>query len=71
MKYVLLLLILFLIYLLVETRMDDRYQEGYKAGLKSALKTNPPSEDLELTCAGLWFGNQAKKYHNKENRSAR
>ena len=71
MKIAIVSLILVLLYTLVQFRIDDRYEEGYKAGVKSALKTNPPSEDLELTCAGLWFGNQAKKYYEKENRIAR
>ena len=29
---------------------------GSKESLKIALSTNPPSEELELTCAGLWIG---------------
>lgn len=71
MKYILMILILIVLYFLVQTRMDAMYQEGYKAGVKSALKTNPPSEDLEVVCAGLWLGDQAKKYYEKENRRAR
>ena len=42
--------------------------EGHSTALKTALKTNPPSEELEMVCAGLWFGNQAKKYYWKENK---
>lgn len=36
--------------------------EGFKYGVHSALKTNPPSVELEMTCAGLWIGEQNKKY---------
>ena len=43
------------------------YQDGYTTAQKQALKTNPPSEELELTCAGLWIGDQAKKQWRKEN----
>lgn len=40
---------------------------GSKESLKIALSTNPPSEELELTCAGLWIGEQNRKYWEKEN----
>lgn len=43
------------------------YQEGYSTAIKSAYKTNPPSEQLEMTCAGLWVGEQNKKAWRKEN----
>ena len=46
---------------------DDRYALGYQDGKKAALSTNPVSEDLELTCAGLWLGEQAKKRWRREN----
>ena len=45
--------------------------DGYKDGFNTALKTNPPSEELEMVCAGLWVGEQNKKYFEKERRSAR
>lgn len=32
--------------------------EAYELGRKDALKTNPVSTELELTCAGLWMGQQ-------------
>ena len=41
------------------------YQDGYKTAQKQALKTNPPSEELEMVCAGLWVGEQNKKYKDK------
>ena len=39
--------------------------EGRSMALKEALRTNPPSEELEMVCAGLWIGEQNKKYWNK------
>ena len=45
--------------------------EGHIIAKKEALKTNPPSEELEIACAGLWIGEQNKKYFEKENRRAR
>ena len=35
--------------------------EGRSIGAKEALKTNPVSEELEITCAALWVGDQNKK----------
>jgi hypothetical protein len=65
MKVALVLTILALIYSMVQNRFDDKYQAGYAAGLKEALKTNPPSEELEMVCAGLWVGEQNRRYFNK------
>lgn len=45
--------------------------EGRKEVTKAALRTNPPSEELEIACAALWFGDQQKKYYEKEHRRAR
>lgn len=42
---------------------------GRQQALKTALSTNPVSEELELVCAGLWVGEQNKKYWEKENGS--
>lgn len=38
---------------------------GIKQGRKEALRTNPVSEELEMVCAGLWVGEQNKKYMEK------
>ena len=65
MKAALVLTILGLIYFMVQDRFDDKYQAGYAAGLKQALKTNPPSNELEMVCAGLWVGEQNRKYFEK------
>jgi hypothetical protein len=48
-------------WLLVDHRIDTAHAEGFKVGMNYALKTNPPSEQLELVCAGLWVGEQNKK----------
>lgn len=61
MKYILIILIFLLLYVGIQNRYDDKYQAGYKAGLKEALKTNPPSDELEMVCAGLWVGEQNRK----------
>ena len=39
---------------------------GTKQGMKNALRTNPPSDELEMVCAGLWVGEQNKKYMEKD-----
>lgn len=38
---------------------------GIKQGKRDALRTNPVSEELEMICAGLWVGEQNKKYKDK------
>lgn len=60
MKYVLAFCTIATIVLLVMHRMEQRYQEGVAHGVKTALHL-PPSEALEVTCASLWIGEQAKK----------
>jgi hypothetical protein len=39
----------------------DGYADGYADGYKAALNTSEPSDELEIACAGLWFGEQTKK----------
>jgi hypothetical protein len=68
MKYILAGLLLITIGLLVESRMNNQYQAGYKDGVKTALKTNPPSEELEMACVGLWVGEQNKRQWQKDAR---
>jgi len=45
------------------------YQTGVALGREQALakayKTNPPSQELEMVCLGLWMGEQNKKYWEK------
>ena len=36
---------------------DDLIQ-AHQQGQKHALRVNPPSEDLERVCAGLWMNQQ-------------
>ena len=67
MKYVLVLLIIGLMIYAVERRAERAHAEGFKLGMHYALKSNPPSEELEMVCAGLWVGEQNKKAWKKEN----
>jgi hypothetical protein len=62
MKTILVLMTVAIAYLLIQNRFDDKYQAGYADAMKEALKTNPPSQELEMVCAGLWVGEQNKKY---------
>ena len=64
-KYVLVTALVVVLYTLVRQRYTDEYQSGYAEGLRVALKTNPPSQELEMVCAGLWVGEQNRKYFNK------
>lgn len=41
------------------------FTNGREQGLQQALNTNPVSEELEMTCAGLWLGEQHKKHQQK------
>jgi hypothetical protein len=40
--------------------------DGYATGYKAALNTREPSDELEIACAGLWIGEQHKKYAERE-----
>lgn len=40
--------------------------DGYAAGYKAALNTREPSDELEMACAGLWVGEQHKKYEERQ-----
>lgn len=57
MKYMIGFIVLTVFYLMTSHALDKAYARG-KA---EALRTNPVSEELEMTCAGLWVGEQAKK----------
>ena len=67
MKILLIGAILGTFYFLFVGAMDRQYNRGFAEGRGMALKTNPPSEELELVCAGLWIGEQNKKYWKKTN----
>ena len=45
-----------------QKKADAAYQQGYK----DALYKRPVSDDLEMVCAGLWIGEQTKKYQEME-----
>ena len=65
MKIILISALLGVMYFMIESAIERSYKRGFAEGRGIALKTNPPSEELELTCAGLWVGEQNKKYFNK------
>jgi hypothetical protein len=67
MKYALVLFIIGLLIYGVEERAKRAHNEGFKLGMHYALKSDPPSEQLEMTCAGLWVGKQNQKMWNKQN----
>jgi hypothetical protein len=67
MKAILLGAIIGLGYFLIDNALDRQYQRGFAEGRGIALKTNPPSEELEMVCAGLWVGQQNRKEWNKQN----
>jgi hypothetical protein len=39
--------------------------EGYERGVTEALSISPPSERLEMVCAGLWFSEVGKEWQKK------
>ena len=67
MKAILVGVIVGLGYFLIDNALDRQYQRGFAEGRGMALKTNPPSEELEMVCAGLWVGKQNQKMWNKQN----
>lgn len=67
MKYVLILCVIGVLWFMVNSRLEQAHSEGFKLGMHYALKNNPPSEELEMVCAGLWVGNQNKKAWEKQN----
>lgn len=68
MKSILIVGIMLFVGVLVHNRIKDEYKAGYAEGMRVALKTNPPSEELEVTCAALWVGEQNKQYFKKESK---
>lgn len=67
MKIFLLGSIIGVLWLLVDHRIDKAHAEGFRVGMNYALKSDPPSEELEMRCAGLWVGQQNKKAWEKSN----
>ena len=66
MKYIFILLVIAVAALWIPHRMDQRYAEGVAEGRRTALHTTPVSEELEMVCAGLWVGEQAKKVQERQ-----
>jgi hypothetical protein len=55
------------LWLFVDHRIDKAHAEGFRVGMNYALKSDPPSEELEMRCAGLWVGKQNRKEWDKQN----
>ena len=54
-------------FLYMDHQVDKAHAEGFSVGMRYALKSDPPSEQLEMVCAGLWVGEQNKKAWKKQN----
>ena len=39
--------------------------QGYAQGSKDALSVSPPSDRLEMVCAGLWFSDIGQEWVKK------
>lgn len=65
MKYLLIILLAVTGWLLVDQKIEKAHSEGFKLGMHYALKKDPPSEELELACAGLWVGQQNRRWFEK------
>ena len=39
--------------------------KGYELGAKQALSISPPSERLEMVCAGLWFSDIGEEWQKR------
>lgn len=46
--------------------MEAGIEAGMEAGAKAAINPRNPSEELEMACAGLWIGEQNRKYLEME-----
>ena len=66
MKFIVSAALIGCLYLLAQSALEREYQIGLREGRGMALKTNPPSEELELVCAGLWVGEQNKRQYSKQ-----
>ena len=44
---------------------------GLDLGKKTAINPRDPSEQLEIACAGMWIGEQNRKWYEKEKENAR
>jgi hypothetical protein len=67
MKAILSLALVGALYLLAQSALEREYRTGLREGRAMALKTNPPSDELEMVCEGLWVGKQNQKMWDKQN----
>jgi hypothetical protein len=65
MKIVFWAFLIALVFLFMDHQVDKAHAEGFSVGMRYALKSDPPSQELEMVCAGLWVGEQNKKAHDK------
>lgn len=65
MKFMFWVIVAMIAALWIPYKMDEAYAKGLAEGKRTALHVTPVSEELELVCAGLWVGEQAKKAQNK------
>jgi hypothetical protein len=42
--------------------IQQAHEKGFKEGHKVALTLTPVSHELEMVCAGLWFGGKGEEY---------
>ena len=54
MKIVFWAFLIALVFLFMDHQVDKAHTEGFSVGMRYALKSNPPSQELEMVCAGLW-----------------
>jgi hypothetical protein len=67
MKILLLGSLIGVLWLLADHQIDKAHAQGFRLGMHYALKSDPPSEELEMRCAGLWVGKQNRKEWDKHN----
>ena len=42
--------------------IEQAHERGFKEGHRTALSLTPVSHELEMVCAGLWFGGKGEEY---------
>lgn len=58
-----------IVWVTTPSTLKESWDKGYVEGKKEALRINPPSDQLEMTCAGLWFSKENEKYWRKREKS--
>ena len=55
MKFMFWVIVAMIAALWIPHKMDEAYTKGLSEGRRTALHATPPSEELELVCAGQWI----------------